>query len=158
MDDLKSVPEDMVYRSTKTYDHNTGLSCAFRQWRADSHCKYLHGYALKIHLVFASPVLDVRNWVVDFGSLKPLKGILENALDHKTLVAEDDPHIGWFREGERLGTLQLEVVPSTGCEATARLIYEVTAQWLCDAGYSHVTLERVEVHEHSGNSASFGFL
>jgi hypothetical protein len=24
-----------LYRSTKTYDHNEGLSCCFRQWRAD---------------------------------------------------------------------------------------------------------------------------
>ena len=25
----------VMYRSTKTYDHNEGLSCCFRQWRAD---------------------------------------------------------------------------------------------------------------------------
>ena len=36
-----------VWRSTKTYGHEEGLSCCFRQWRAThSHCRLLHGYAL----------------------------------------------------------------------------------------------------------------
>ncbi|SVB70610.1 uncharacterized protein METZ01_LOCUS223464, partial [marine metagenome] len=27
-----------MYQSTKTYGNEVGLSCCFRQWRADSHC------------------------------------------------------------------------------------------------------------------------
>ncbi len=63
----------VTYYSTKTWGHNMGLSAAFRQWRADSHCRLIHGYSLAITLKFAAGDLDARNWVVDFGSLKTLK-------------------------------------------------------------------------------------
>ena len=81
----------MSFRSTKTYGHEIGLSACFRQWRAESHCRLLHGYALAVKFVFESEELDVRNWVVDFGSLKTLKGWLEDTFDHTLLVANDDP-------------------------------------------------------------------
>ena len=145
-----------MYQSTKTYDHNAGFSCAFRQWRADSHCHYIHGYALKFKFIFEAKELDARNWAVDFGSLKSLKGILENNFDHKTLVASDDPEIEWFREAHKRGILDLVVVPYTGCERMAEMVYEVTEQWLVDNGYSpRCRLKSVEVSEHSGNSAIF---
>ena len=60
----------MSFISTKTYNHNIGLSCAFRQWRAKhSHCKYMHGYALSVRINFKGQLND-RNWVYDFGDLK----------------------------------------------------------------------------------------
>jgi len=146
----------MTWRSTKTYDHNLGLSCAFRQWRAESHCKYLHGYAMAVSFVFETDELDVRNWAVDFGSLKSLKGRLEDLLDHKTLVAEDDPNLWWFQEAERRGILKLRVLPSVGCERLAEYIFEVTEIWLTDNGYApRVRLVSVEVREHGANSAVF---
>jgi 6-pyruvoyltetrahydropterin/6-carboxytetrahydropterin synthase len=42
----------MIHRATKTYGDDLGLSVAFRQWRADSHCRYLHGYAIGVRLTF----------------------------------------------------------------------------------------------------------
>ena len=49
----------MAYYSTKTYDHNEGLSCAFRQWRAeDSHCRFIHGYAIAVSLTFGCKELE----------------------------------------------------------------------------------------------------
>lgn len=146
----------MPHYSTKRYGHEAGFSCAFRQHRAESHCRLLHGYALAFRFVFGSNELDVRNWVVDFGGLKDLKGILETTFDHKTIVAEDDPHIEWFKQGDKLGTLELIVVPAAGCEKFAEMVFEVTEQWLKDAGYgTRVWLESVEVSEHGANSAIF---
>lgn len=146
----------MPYRSTKTYDHNVGLSCAFRQWRADSHCRYLHGYALAVKFVFEAAELDVRNWAVDFGSLKSLKGWLEDLLDHKTLVAEDDPAMDWFEAAAARGLIQMRVVPATGCERLAEMICGATEVWLKDNGYApRVRLIGVEVREHGANSAIF---
>lgn len=146
----------MSYRSTKTYGHAIGLSAAFRQWRAESHCRFLHGYALAIHFTFEAAELDVRNWVVDFGSLKGLKGWLEDSFDHKTLVAEDDPERLWFEEAQRRGLIQMVVVPATGCEKFAEMIYGATDVWLRDNGYSpRVRLVSVEVREHGANSAIF---
>lgn len=146
----------MSYRSTKRYGHEIGLSAAFRQWRADSHCKYLHGYALAIKFVFEADELDNRNWVVDFGSLKSLKGILETTFDHKTLVADDDPALLLFDAMNTAGLIQMVRVPATGCEKFAEMIYDVTEIWLKDSGHApRVRLVSVEVCEHGANSAVY---
>lgn len=144
----------MIYRSTKTWGHEVGLSCAFRQWRAESHCRFLHGYALAVRVEFEAHELDVRNWVVDFGSLKGFKGWLENTFDHRTLVAEDDPKRLAFRALADQGLIQMVEVPATGCEAFARLIFECAEIWLRDNGYTpRVSVAEVEVREHGANSA-----
>lgn len=146
----------MAHQSTKTYGHEIGLSAAFRQWRADSHCRYLHGYALAVKFVFEATELDVRNWVVDFGSLKSLKGWLEDQFDHKTLVAEDDPALSTFQLMEAQGLCQLRVVPAVGCEKFAEMIFGAAEVWLKDNGYgARVRLVSVEVREHGANSAIY---
>lgn len=146
-----------MYRSTKTFGHELGLSCAFRQWRADSHCNLIHGYALSFKFTFESLTLDVRNWVVDFGSLKSLKQMLVDTFDHTLLVASDDPQIAAFQQLNNTGLARVIVVEATGCEAMARMVYAATEQWLKDAGYSpRVELVSVEVAEHGANSAIYG--
>lgn len=144
----------MKYRSTKTYGHDIGLSCAFRQWRATSHCRFLHGYALSVKLDFECEQLDDCNWVVDFGGLKTFKDWLQKTFDHKTLVARDDPLLFEFRELERSGGVQLVEVEKVGCEAFAAMIFEEGLSWLEQNEYvPRVKLLRVEVREHGANSA-----
>lgn len=142
------------FQSTKTYVHSLGLSACFRQWRAGSHCKFLHGYTLQIKLVFEATELDVRNWVVDFGSLKDIKQYLIETFDHKTIVAVDDPELETFRKLENDGIIQLTVLDAVGCEKFAEHIYRITEEWLEYAGYApRCILHSVEVFEHEGNSA-----
>jgi 6-pyruvoyltetrahydropterin/6-carboxytetrahydropterin synthase len=146
----------MPFQSTKTFGHDLGLSAAFRQWRAQSHCRFIHGYALAIHLKFEADELDCRNWVVDFGGLKSFKQILEDTFDHKLIVADDDPHKAELQRLQDLGLAEVVVVPATGCEAFAHMIYEVAECWLKDAGYGdRVRMVSVEVKEHGANSAIY---
>jgi len=145
-----------VYRSTKTYDHNEGLSCCFRQWRAThSHCQLLHGYALAFKFVFATFELDERNWCFDFGGLKPVRAWLHDMFDHTTLVAEDDPHLPTFRELAGKGLVDLRVLPRVGCEAVAELAFNHVAQFIEQETGGRAWLESVEVREHGGNSAIY---
>lgn len=145
-----------MYYSTKTYGHEIGLSAAFRQWRAESHCRLIHGYALAVSFVFKAQELDVRNWVADFGGFKSLKAMLENTFDHKLLVARDDPMLPEFFRLDAMKIAEVVVVDATGCEKFAELIFECTEQWLKDNGYGdRVTLHSVEVMEHGANSAIF---
>lgn len=145
-----------LYKSTKTFGHNLGLSAAFRQWRADSHCAFIHGYALEVNLEFSATNLDARNWVVDFGDLKEIKNWLEEMFDHKTLVAKDDPLIEHFHVMHNHGIIDLKVVEATGCERFADMIFEYVEAWLdkndeyCFRG---IKLAKVEVREHGANSA-----
>ncbi|NBW12461.1 MAG: 6-pyruvoyl tetrahydrobiopterin synthase, partial [Caulobacteraceae bacterium] len=66
--------------STKTYGHERGYAVAYRQWRADTHCNLIHGYALAFHFEFECDEdrLDRRNWCVDFGGYKSLKERLDD--------------------------------------------------------------------------------
>ena len=143
-----------MYVSTKRYGHERGLSCAFRQWRAESHCNLIHGYSVSFEFTFEAHQLDERGWVVDFGSLKSLKGWLERMFDHTTLVAEDDPHLDRFRELNDLHVIDMRVLPGVGCERMAEYVWEYADQWLADNGYApRVHLRSVQVWEHEGNSA-----
>lgn len=152
-----------MYRVTKTYGHNLGLSACFRQWRATSHCRFLHGYALEVKLTFACYTLNDCNWVIDFGSLKPVKEWLVNTFDHKTIVAEDDPLLDHFHRLFEDDLIDMVVIPFVGCEGFAKYIFDNVNRILdteeiaplqggADNG---VYLESVEVREHGANSAIY---
>jgi 6-pyruvoyltetrahydropterin/6-carboxytetrahydropterin synthase len=142
------------FYSGKTYSHSTGHSCAFRQWRADSHCNLIHGYALQFELQFGSDGLDERNWVVDFGGLKPLKEWLKEMFDHTYLVAEDDPEMETVEMLQDKGLIDIRVVPAVGCERFAELVFD-KAQEIIEAQYGQrCWVQRVTVREHEHNSAT----
>lgn len=145
----------MSYRVIKTYGHERGLSACFRQWPAThSHCRFLHGYALAITLTFEASTLDSRSWVIDFGGLKEIKAWLEEMLDHKTLVAADDPLLQVFMDLQRAGLIDLKVVPAVGCEGFAEMIACHVRDWMGTKDFENdVKLVSVEVREHSGNAA-----
>lgn len=145
----------MSYQSTKTYGHEQGFSCAFRQWRAThSHCSLLHGYALSFKFKFESDKLDDRNWVVDFGGLDDLKNTLRYWFDHKTLVSLDDPAYEQFLELEKVGLIKMRLLPNVGCEAFAIHAWGL-ARALINKKFPHVRVVSCEVCEHAGNSAIY---
>lgn len=145
-----------MYRSTKTYGHELGLSAVFRQWRADSHCNQLHGYALSFTFTFAADDLDDRNWVVDFGGLKDLKRELQKSFDHKLVVAMDDPKLSDLLKIQEAGIAEITILESVGCEKFAEVAAEIADQVLEEKGYKpRVWVESVECREHGANSALF---
>lgn len=144
----------IVYGSSKTYTHNIGLSCCFRQHRATSHCRFFHGYALQVELEFTTERLDQNNWVVDFGGLKEIKAWLEKQFDHKMLVARDDPQESFIRELEIRGLAEITWVDKVGCEAFSQMIWTRVSTWMITQDYyPRVHLKEVRVREHAGNSA-----
>lgn len=146
-----------MYTSSKTYGHEQGLSCCFRQWRAEhSHCHFLHGYALSVHIEFQAEQLNELNWVVDFGMLKSFKAQLADLLDHKTIIAQDDPMYEELMCLEDHGLAQIVVLPHVGCEAFAEHIYHMAENWLAENKlWSRVKTQYVRVAEHGGNAATY---
>ena len=144
---------EFPFKSTKTW--HQAFPVAYRQWKADSHCRILHGYALTIHLEFGCLELDARNWAVDFGGLRGLKGQLEDWFDHTTLVAVDDPEIELLRELGRRKVAKITEVERTGCEGLADFIFEhLNDGWLSINGYAdRVICTKVEVRETDSNMA-----
>ena len=142
------------YLSTKTYGHNIGLSACFRQPLAHSHCKYLHGYALQFKFTFGCDHLDERNWVVDFGGLKPLKQWLAEMFDHTYLVAEDDPELETFKELEQKNLCDLRIVPAVGCERFAEMVFDKAQDIISTMYGDRCWVQECTVREHEHNSAT----
>ncbi|MEC7435972.1 MAG: 6-carboxytetrahydropterin synthase [Candidatus Thermoplasmatota archaeon] len=141
------------YFSSKKYGHERGLSAAFRQWRAESHCKYLHGYSLEFEFEFGADELDENNWVVDFGGLKELEIWLRSNFDHKTLVASDDPKFSEFELLNNNGIIDMVVVQSTGAEMFAKMAMEYSNEMIQEKYGERCWVESVTVREHGANSA-----
>lgn len=145
-----------MHLSSKTFGHDVGLSCCFRQWRAThSHCQYLHGYALAVHLEFEAESLCDRGWVVDFGDLSEVLDWLRAKFDHRTVVAADDPQLPTFELMEERGLLRLSVLEDVGCERFAEHIADYVSNWLINQpNYrGRVHLSKCKVSEHGANSA-----
>lgn len=148
----------VTYKYVSTKEYVDAFPCAYRQWRADSHCNQIHGYSFSMKFYFGTNDLDVRNWVADYGGLKELKQVLEKQFDHTLLVSEDDPHIDLYYQLQDRGIATLTVLPKLGCEGLADMLYKyVNGVYIPDMwgkGESErLWCFRVEVRETQSNMA-----
>ena len=144
-----------MHRSIKTYGNEVGLSCCFRQWRADSHCNKLHGYSLGFRFTFESAILDEHNWVYDFGGCKWIKEYLQDEFDHKLVVAKDDPELERILHTVYTDIADVNVMDDVGCEKFAEWVYKHVEPRIHKETKGRVSLFRVECFEHNANSASY---
>lgn len=144
----------MTWEVTKTYGHDLGLSCCFRQWKSGSHCRFLHGYALSFSFVFRrrDVGLDEKHWVIDYGDMGDIKRFLQDSYDHKTVAAQDDPELDTLRELHEKGLIDLRVIPRVSTEMFASEAGAFVRDWLA-AHHPDVVLMKAEVREHGANSA-----
>ena len=146
------------YRYTSTKEYIDAFPCAYRQFRADSHCQFIHGYAFSMKFYFGTDELDVRNWVADYGGIKELKKVLEEQFDHTLLVAEDDPELDFYKQIESRNLAKLTILPRLGCEGLADMLYKyVNGVYIPDmwgpAEADRLWCYRVEVRETQANMA-----
>jgi 6-pyruvoyltetrahydropterin/6-carboxytetrahydropterin synthase len=149
------------FTSEKLFD---GYSTCFRQWKAEgTHCKFLHGYAISFRVYFEGD-LDEKNWVFDFGGMKRAKTKIHGLnpkdyfaylLDHTTIIAEDDPQLGFFKELNDNKVIQLRIMNSVGCEKFAQYLYHTINNFLTIETNGRVKATKVTVYEHEKNSASY---
>lgn len=145
-----------MYYSTKRYGHNLGLSACFRQPHADhSHCRFLHGYSLSFKFIFSASELDERNWVVDFGGLKPLKKWLEETFDHKVVLDKNDPHLDDFKLLEDKGLAELTVMDGVGVEKFAEHAFNFADNLVREMTGGRCWVVSCECAEHGANSAIY---
>ena len=140
-----------LFRCTKIL---RGFPCTHRQWRASSHCRFVHGYDRTVVLNFACSELDENGWVMDFGGLSRIKRWLNDLFDHTFLAAEDDPHLDKWKNLDELGLIQLRVLPNPGIEGSADYIFSHVTAILAEVTQERVWLESVEVRENEKNSAT----
>ena len=140
------------YTSTKNF---TGFPCTHRQWKADSHCKYVHGYSRSFYFEFACSEMTDEFWVMDFGGLKEVKKWLEHMFDHTFLIASDDPYLEKFEQMNKDGVIQLRVLPNPGMEGTAKYVFDKVDQMVKEQTDNRVWVTKVEVRENEKNSAFY---
>ena len=140
----------------KSYKEFNGYSTAFRQHLADSHCRFIHGYALKFKVWFEGD-LDHRNWVVDFGCFKRngVKDWMKQQFDHTTIVAKDDPMMHRFEMLARDGIIQLRVMDDVGCEKFAEFVFNYLNEKITKETNGRVNVHKVQCWEHNENMAEY---
>lgn len=139
-----------MYAAIKRYGHDRGLSTAFRQWRAKSHCRLVHGYSLAFEFEFRCMTLNESQWVQDFGGLSDLKDALTEAFDHTLAVAASDPELELFKHMGQKGVARLLILPEVSCERFAEYAGLLASQAAPEA---YAKLYCVTVNEHEGNAA-----
>ena len=92
----------MKYTSTKEYKEIGPL--AYRQWRADSHCKLIHGYRLQCKLWFTADELDDKNWIYDFGGCKEIKNLFEPEYESIQALTGNDKYLKAYK-GDSCGLI-----------------------------------------------------
>ena len=142
-----------MYRSYKEFN---GYSTAFRQHKADSHCRYIHGYALRFKVWFDGE-LDDRNWVVDFGCFKRngVKDWFKHMFDHTTIVAKDDPYLKHFEELHNSDLIQLRILDDVGCEKFAEYVFKHLNEQIKTDTKGRVKVHKVQCWEHGENMAEY---
>jgi 6-pyruvoyltetrahydropterin/6-carboxytetrahydropterin synthase len=149
------MDKKMKFQSTKVIELG---SAAFRQWRAESHCKYIHGYRLVAKFWFGCNQLDRNNWVVDFGSLKELKNLLEESFDHTLCIAADDPHLDTFKHLHDLKLCDLRIFKDgVGIEKFTEYCFNVSDDFIRTKSNNRCWIEQVEMWEHEKNSVCVSY-
>ena len=143
-----------TYKVVKTYGHDKGFSCAFRQWSAESHCSYIHGYSLGFTVTIGSDKLNQQNWVYDFGDFNFLEDWLREHFDHTLLVAINDPHKDEIKSLNKNKIARIVEVPEISCEKFAEMTFKFIDNHLNLNDYN-VKVLSVEVSEHPGNTAGY---
>ena len=150
-----------MYKSTKLIN---GFSTCFRQWKAnETHCKFLHGYAIEFKIWFEGDI-DYRNWVVDFGVFGRSKHLMNNLtpkewfkywFDHTTIIASNDPELEKFKELDNAGLIQLRQMENVGCEMFAEFVFKNINEWVLKETTRRVRVTKVECFENKNNTAIY---
>lgn len=141
-----------LFTSTKKF---SGFPCTHRQWRAESHCRFVHGYSREFYFEFACNERTVEGWVVDFGGLKEVKDLLEQTFDHTFLAAADDPEISVWKDLDKRGIIQLRVLPNPSMEGSAEWVYQQVNKLVRAKTSNRAWVTLVEVRENDKNSAIY---
>jgi len=145
----------MKYKSSKRFGP---ITTGHRQWRDKGHCSYVHGYGRYVRLTFEATELDERGWVMDFGDLKGVKSWIESEWDHRTLIAIDDPVIPELKALEKVGGINLNILPEgylPGIEESCRYLYDKLNPVIQRKTNNRVEITRVEIWETEKNQAEY---
>jgi len=156
------------YRVSVAKDYLVFASAHFIMF-AGHRCETLHGHNYRASVVVEG-ALDPESWYVfDFVTLKRIMRKLCDEIDHKVLLATENPHLQIAEQGDSVtvaydGTPRyvfpkrdcaLLPVPNTTVEMLAELLALRLRSRLEQMGARRLTAVEIEVEENFGQSAVY---
>jgi 6-pyruvoyltetrahydropterin/6-carboxytetrahydropterin synthase len=136
---------------------------------AGHRCETLHGHNYRVHVVVEG-ALDPESWYVfDFVTLKHIMRKLCDEIDHKVLLALENPHLDIAEQGDAVTVAYdgkprymfpkrdcaLLPVPNTTVEMLAEYLTGQLQSALATEGAKGLTTIEMEVEENFGQSATY---
>ena len=136
---------------------------------AGHRCETLHGHNYRVRVVVEGN-LDLESWYVfDFVALKRIMRKLCDDIDHKVLLATENPHLQIAEQGDSITVAYdtkpryvfpkrdcaLLPVPNTTVEMLAELMTGQLQAALSAEGAKGLTAIEMEIEESFGQSATF---
>lgn len=156
------------FRVSVTKDYLVFASAHFITF-SGHRCETLHGHNYRAGVVVEG-ALDPENWFVfDFIVLKRIMRALCDAIDHKVLLAKDNPHLTITTQGDSVTVAYdgkpsymfpardcaMLPVPNTTVEMLAEYLTKQLRAELETEGAKGVTAIEMEVEENFGQSATY---
>jgi 6-pyruvoyltetrahydropterin/6-carboxytetrahydropterin synthase len=156
------------YRVSVAKDYLVFASAHFITF-AGHRCETLHGHNYRVSVVVEG-TLDPESWyVLDFGELKRIMRQLCDDIDHKVLLAVENPHLQIAEQGDSVTVAYdnrpryvfpkrdcaLLPVPNTTVEMLAELLTGQLQSELSKAGTKGLRAIEIEVEENFGQSATY---
>jgi 6-pyruvoyltetrahydropterin/6-carboxytetrahydropterin synthase len=156
------------YRISVEKDYLVFASAHFITF-AGHRCETLHGHNYRVSVVVEG-ALDPESWYVfDFVALKRIMRKLCDDIDHKVLLATENPHLEIAEQGDSVTVAYdtkpryvfpkrdcaLLPVPNTTVEMLAEYLTGQLRAALAQEGASAITAIEMEVEENFGQSATF---
>ena len=155
------------YRVSVSKDYLVFASAHFITF-SGHRCETLHGHNYRVG-VTVEGTLDAESWYVfDFGILKRIMRKLCDDIDHKVLLAVDNPHLQIADAGDSITVAYdhkpryvfpkrdcaLLPVPNTTVEMLAELLTTRLQAALAEEGPGGIAAIEMEVEENFGQSAT----
>lgn len=142
-----------MFTVTKTY---RDFPAVHRQPNHEGHCRLIHGHNWGWDIVFQSDQLDRNGFVIDVGTLQPLKKFLEYHFDHTFLINATDPQLPYFRHLNTEDLAKIVVVPNCGMEGLALFVFVEVSMLISEiAPERSLRVVEVTCWEDSKNRATY---
>ena len=156
------------FRVSVTKDYLVFASAHFITF-SGHRCETLHGHNYRVGVVVEG-TLDAESWFVfDFVVLKRIMRALCDAIDHKVLLAKNNPHLTIAEQGDSVTVAYdgkpryvfpardcaVLPVPNTTVEMLAKYLTQQLQAQLSTEAARGVTAIEMEVEENFGQSATY---
>ena len=156
------------FRVQVSKDYLVFASAHFITFRGHQ-CETLHGHNYRVGVAVEGSVDAETMFVLDFSVLKQITRALVDQIDHKVLLPELNPKLGYREEGNRNAVdyfgeptyvvpradCALLPIPNTTAEMLAQYLGTRVREELARGGYRHLTLLEIEIEENYGQSATY---